>query len=108
MRDAYSFLEGSEMKLSEPRAYDALRTIVEELGGSMEASKKGSRFGLWTIRLGSKVLELECPGNETLPELDQFYVPRPGVEHPQTWNDLSAELKDGAIGRFLEMVYRDG
>lgn len=96
------------MKLSEQRAYDALRTIIEELGGRMEHTKEGHRFGAWVIRLGTKTLELPGRGDETLPELDQFYVPRRGVETPTRWADLSSELDEGAVGRFLEMIYRDG
>ena len=96
------------MKLSEPRVYHALRSIVEDLGGSMEPSKEGHPFGVWTIRLGKKRLELEGRGDETLPELDQFFLPRPGVENPQRWRDLSAELAEGAVGRFLEMIYVEG
>lgn len=64
--------------------------------------------GVWVIRLGTKKLTIEGRGNKTLPEFDQFYLPKAGIKKARTWDDLSHDLIDGAIGKFLEMIYREG
>ena len=38
----------------ESRAYDLVRSMVENLGGSMKYEHEGYRYGAWVITVGKK------------------------------------------------------
>lgn len=83
------------------RAYDLVRTIVEDNGGEMYYQVKGYRYGAWIIEIGNKRIAIESQGNQSFPELDQLYVPK--VSNPRYWDDYYNELVDGAEAKLLEM-----
>jgi hypothetical protein len=72
------------------RAYDALRTGIEERGGSMKFYTDEVP-GVWIVKLDGKMRMFESNDNG-YPELDRLYVPKRGVTNPQHYSDYSYEL----------------
>jgi hypothetical protein len=58
--------------------------------------KKGYRYGAWIVTLDGKETAFEGVGNKTLPALDRYYKPLPGIKSPKNWDDYTSELLDGA------------
>ena len=83
------------------RAYDQLRTAVEQHGGSMVFLRAGYLHGAWEIRLDGKraVCEWDDYG---FPELDNLYAPK--VPDPQHWWDYTKTLIPGAFERLVRML----
>lgn len=90
------------MKGVDRRIYEELRSIVEDLGGSMTFEREGHRYGAWIVRLGRKSACFESNGSG-FPKLDRLYVPK--VERPQHWRDYSTTLIPHAVGSFVELIY---
>jgi hypothetical protein len=89
--------------LSEPRPYHALRSIAEELGGSMRHEKQGMpQGGAWLVEIpGHSVKSFESNG-AGFPPLDRLYVPkRPDPTH---YRDYTCELLPGARERWIAML----
>ena len=84
------------------RAYDEIRTLVEQRGGAMTYERKGYRHGAWIIRLGEKSAIIETDGNRSFWELDRLYVPQ--VENPKQWDDYSNQLVSDAEVKLLKML----
>lgn len=84
------------------RAYDAIRTIVERLGGSMFYERQGYHYGAWVIRIGDNGAVIVAGGDQSFSELDGLYVPR--VSNPQHWDDYSNELVPDAEAQLLSML----
>lgn len=87
------------------RAYDAIRTLVEQRGGSMTFEHEGYRHGAWIIRIGESSATIEADANRSFQQLDCFYVPR--VPNPKQWDDYSNELVPDAVARLLGMLGLD-
>jgi len=90
------------------RAYNALRLIVEELGGSMTHVQNGYRYGAWIVEIGGNRRVYEGVGNRTLPELDKYYKLKPGVRTPRDWDDYTHEFKEGAAELWRAEVTKIG
>ena len=81
------------------REYDGVRTIIENLGGSMKWVRKGYRFGAWEIKLNGKSKVVPATGKRSFPELDELYKPR--IEKPTTYDDYTNELIPEAQSKVL-------
>lgn len=84
------------------RAYDKIRTLVEQHGGTMKYEKEGYEFGAWVIRLGGKTTVIESPGMGAFPKLDRLYVPR--VPNPRGWDDYEDQLVPDAEAKLWVML----
>lgn len=84
------------------RAYDKVRSQVEQLGGSMTYERKGYRHGAWIIRVDDKSITFEADGNRSFPQLDRLYVPK--VTDPKQWDDYSKQLVPDAEAKLLVML----
>jgi hypothetical protein len=84
------------------RAYGAIRSLVEDLGGSMAYEREGHRHGAWVIRIGARAVTVEANAERSFPELDRLHVPC--VPHPRTWDDYLDELVPDAKARLLKML----
>lgn len=87
------------------RAYDKIRTIVKDLGGSMEYQREGFRFGAWIIYLGGNKTIIESDGNQSFPELDCLYKPK--KDNPQHYYDYFDELIPDAKLHLLSTLNYD-
>ena len=76
------------------RAYDAVKSMVEGLHGTMVYQRKGYRYGAWIVRINGKVLVADATGNRSFPALDQLCMPT--TENPRYWDDYSTELLSNA------------
>lgn len=89
---------------TENRAYGLLREIVERHHGTMAYQREGKPpHGAWIITLNGKVWEIPARGEHRFPELDQLYVPKPGIENPRYWDDYHHELIEGAEEQLLAL-----
>ena len=79
------------------RAYDKIRALVEQRGGTMKYEREGYEFGAWEIRVDGKTTVIEAPGVGSFPKLDRLYVPR--VKNPRGWEDYDDELVPDAEAR---------
>ena len=52
------------------RAYDLIRSIVEQHGGSVRYEREGYPFGAWEIRIGGRTKVIEADGLGSFPQLD--------------------------------------
>ena len=86
------------------RAYGKLRDIVEHRGGAMVWHRAGYRHGAWEISLEGKRVVVEAMGVHSFPALDRFYVPRPDVPSPKTWDDYEYDLIPGAEQQFIDWI----
>ncbi len=84
------------------RAYDTIRSMVENLDGTMVYQRKGYRYGAWIIRIDGKEAVLKAAGNQSFPELDNLHLPR--HPNPKHWNDYWRELLPDAEKRLLQML----
>ncbi len=84
------------------RAYDALRTGIEQRGGSMKFYDDEVP-GIWIVKLDGKKRVFES-NDSGYPELDRLYQPKPGVKNRQHYRDYSQELTSGAIDRLVAML----
>ncbi len=84
------------------RAYDKIRTLVEQRGATMKYEREGYEFGAWIIRIGGKTTVIEAPGIGSFPKLDRLYVPRIGS--PRGWEDYYDELVPDAEAKLWEML----
>jgi hypothetical protein len=84
------------------RAYGAIRSIVERLGGSMVYVREGYRYGAWVIRIGENSVTIKAGGNRSFPQLDRLYVSL--VPEPRTWDDYLEELVPDAETQLLSML----
>lgn len=84
------------------RAYDVIRTMVEEHGGSMEFKREGQSIGgAWIIRYNGK--EKVFPsGGRKFPGMDELLVAR--VPEPKTWDDYEDKLIDNAWEKLLKLL----
>jgi hypothetical protein len=85
------------------RAYGLVRSLVEQLGGSMIYERKGSPHGAWKISIGENSREIKVEGSHSFPELDQLYIPK--VENPQNWNGYKNELVPDAKTRLFLLFH---
>lgn len=84
------------------RVYDLIRSLVEQLGGSMTYERQKYRYGAWVITLGEKRKVIEAGGNRSFPELDQLLEPL--VPNPRHWDDYKNQLVPDAIGRLFALM----
>lgn len=84
------------------RAYDKIRTLVEQRGGTMKYEKEGYEYGAWVIRIGDKTTVIEAPGVGSFPKLDRLYVPR--VKSPRGWDDYEDQLVPDAETKLWAML----
>lgn len=84
------------------RAYDAIRTMVERLGGTMVYVREGYPYGAWVISVGERRRVLEAGGNRSFPDLDGLHVPK--RPNPQHWDDYSNALVPDAESRLLSLL----
>jgi len=87
------------------RAYDEIRTLIEQHGGTMKYEKEGYEFGAWVIRIGGKTTVVEAPGIGAFPKLDRLYVPK--VKSPRGWDDYTNQLVPDAETRLWAMLKVD-
>jgi hypothetical protein len=72
------------------RAYDLVRTMVEEHGGVIWFQRKGQpRGGAWVISYQGYEKAFPTEGR-TFPSIDKLYVPKKAF--PDTWDDYKNEL----------------
>lgn len=72
------------------RAYDLVRTMVEEHGGSMWFQRKGQpQGGTWIISYQDYEKAFPTKGR-TFPGIDNLYIPN--TQYPTTWDDYKDEL----------------
>ncbi len=88
--------------MSNHRAYDEIRTLIVQHGGTMKYEREGYEYGAWVIKLGGKTTVIEAPGIGSFPKLDRLYVPK--VPNPKTWDDYSTELVPDAEDKLLRLV----
>jgi hypothetical protein len=91
------------MKGNVRRAYDALRSGIEQRGGSMIFVRQGYLYGAWIATLNENMAVFESNGG-SYPELDRLYAPKPGIKNPQHYSDYSQELVSGAIDKLVAML----
>jgi len=84
------------------RVYDAARSLVEGLGGSMTYEREGYRHGAWVIRVGADTIVIQATGNQSFPLLDDLHTPK--VANPQHWYDYYDELVPDAETRLKAML----
>jgi hypothetical protein len=60
------------------------------------------RYGAWVVTIDGERKVFEGVGTRTLPALDKYYKPKPGIEPPEDWRDYTKELLDGAEDRWLQ------
>ncbi len=72
------------------RAYELKRSLIERHGGSMVYEHEGHRYDAWVITIGKRRKTIEAGGNQSIPELDQLYVPL--VDSPKHWDDNASQL----------------
>lgn len=85
------------------RVCGALRTGIEQRGGSMIFERTGYRHGAWIVTLDGKRVEFVSDGNG-FRELDRLYVTKPGITKPEHYTDYTEELVSGAIGKLVAML----
>jgi hypothetical protein len=84
------------------RAYDNVRTLIEELGGTMVYQRRGYRWGAWIITIGDKQITLPASGDRSFPEIDSLHVSQ--CANPKHWDDYSKELLPDAKRRLLRLL----
>jgi hypothetical protein len=85
------------------RAYEELRSGIEQLGGSMIWERSGYRYGAWIVTLNGKQRIFRAEGRHCFLDFDPLYVPK--VPNPrENWDDYSNELVDGAIDKLVAML----
>jgi hypothetical protein len=87
------------------RAYDEIRTLIEQRGGTMKYEKEGYEFGAWVIRLGGRTAIIEAPGIGSFPKLDRLYVPK--IKSPRGWEDYTNQLVPDAEAKLWAMLKID-
>jgi hypothetical protein len=87
----------------EKRAYDAVRAIVERLGGTMVYEREGYPYGAWVIKVAGKQATVVAGGNTSFPELDGLYVP--ATPQPRHWDDYTDDLVSDAEARLLALLH---
>ena len=85
------------------RAYDKLRTIIENHGGKM-AYVKGHNY--WEVCMNGKIARAHGTGGKSFPDLDKFFVPT--IPNPSTWDPYKNELVPGAEASFLAWINQEG
>jgi hypothetical protein len=83
-------------------AYQKLRDIIQDRGGSMRFQRQGHTHGAWEIRLNGKSATIKAMGCQTFPELDRLYIPE--VPEPKTWDHYSDKLVPDAEQRLLALL----
>lgn len=83
-------------------AYDEIRSLVEQRGGTMKYEREGYEFGAWVIRIGGKTTVIEAPGDGSFPRLDRLYVPR--VANPRGYADYTNQLVPDAETKLWAML----
>ncbi len=84
------------------QAYQAIRTLIEQRGGTMKYEREGYEFGAWVIRLGGKTTVIEAPGIGSFPKLDRLYIPR--VANPRGYADYTNQLVPNAEEKLWVML----
>lgn len=84
------------------RAYDLVRSLVEDLGGTMFWERQGHPHGAWVIRVRDRDLVVEARGDRSFPMLDRLYVPR--TADPKAWDDYANELLPDAERRLRTLL----
>ena len=87
------------------RAYDEIRTLIEQHGGTMKYEKEGYEFGAWVIRLGGRTAIIEAPGIGSFPKLDRLDVPK--IKSPRGWEDYTNQLVPDAEAKLWAMLKID-
>lgn len=90
----------------ENRAYDLLRTLLEEHGGIMVFEPEGHSIGgAWIINVAGmrRVFPYD---NCTFPGIDELHVPKKGIQ-PKCFDDYERELIPGAWEKLLENMKID-
>lgn len=84
------------------RAYDLVRTMVEEHGGTMWFQRKGfPPGGAWVISYQG--WEKAFPtGGHKFPGIDDLHVPN--IPFPETWEDYKKELIPGGWDLLLNRL----
>lgn len=76
-------------------AYNLLRDLVAEHGGSMEFVQEGEGTGgSWLISVAGKRTYFPCQG-QRFPGIDELHVRKPGLR-TNTWEDFINELLPNA------------
>ncbi len=84
------------------RAYEEVRTMVEQHGGSMTFQREGfSHGGAWIIRYEGKQRAFPS-GGRRFPGIDDLHVPR--TSHPKTWDDYENALIQGTWEKLLRLL----
>ena len=78
------------------RAYEEIRNVVEERGGTMVYDPTGKRA--WNISLNGKDFRAEYDSGR-FPDLDECYTPR--IDNPKHWSDYHLPLVPGGIDKLL-------
>ena len=82
------------------RAYDLVRTMVEEHGGSMWFQRKGQPHGgSWVVSYQGMEKAFPTAGH-SFPGLDDLHIEKKA--HPQTWDDYKNELRPNAWEGLIE------
>lgn len=82
------------------RAYEEIRSAIEQRNGTMVFVRAGEQYGAWVVKLGNLERKLISNGSG-FPDLDKLYEPNAGVGNPSHYSDYSTTPDDGAIERFL-------
>ena len=61
--------------------------------------RAGYLYGAWLVTVSGKQREFLSNGSG-FPELEQLYVPKPGITNPQHYSEFTQTLSDGAIENF--------
>jgi hypothetical protein len=86
------------------RIYWDLRSGIGRLGGSIVYERHGSPHGAWIVRLSETGRVFPAVGTRTFKELDQLYVPKPGIARPECWGERSHDLVPQAVGKLVAML----
>lgn len=77
------------------RAYDVIRTLIEENGGTMTYKREGFPLGgAWIIRYKNKEKAF-CSTGQRFPGIDELHIPK--KYNPQTFYDYKHKLVDNAL-----------
>ena len=85
-------------------AYDLVRNLVEEQGGTMVYEQEGySTGGAWIIDVVGMRRVFWCAVGG-FPELDRLYVPKPGIRNPSKYEHYQHKLIADAWEELLKTM----
>lgn len=84
------------------RAYEEIRSMVEQHGGTMTFQREGFQVGgAWIVRYSGKESVFHSGGGK-FPGLDELYIPN--IANPKTWDDYSNVLVDDSWDKLLHLI----